>query len=314
MNGNSWSGAIQNVALSSGKSYTVRAWFYVESGDPRLTVRDTDAPVDISYIEFSQSKWCFDELTWQASNQNHRIYLQASGSPAEFYVDSLQLFENKATNPGFEADSDNDGLADDWIKYDDEHRLTFSLSDGVKHSGSYSQKIEAVASENSNYARIEQPVTTIAGRFYEIAVWVYISSLERGYITVGVYDHQGYWADNVAFNQPTSDWIRVSFVVQATGNKLRPAIVFSPSAVGTVYIDDVTVRPIYDVPLICKTEPIDFVISGSLTVNAGGRPIVLGRGQYDRDVTYIALRDSNGRTWYIYPDGSGGLVVTQTKP
>jgi len=42
--------------------------------------------------------------------------------------------------------------------------------------------------------------------------------------------------------------------------------------------------------------------------------ITLGQGSNSTSTTFITLRDSNSTLWYIYPDTSGNLVVTTTKP
>jgi len=42
--------------------------------------------------------------------------------------------------------------------------------------------------------------------------------------------------------------------------------------------------------------------------------ITLGQGSSSTSTTFITLRDSNSALWYLYPDTSGNLVVTTTKP
>ena len=42
--------------------------------------------------------------------------------------------------------------------------------------------------------------------------------------------------------------------------------------------------------------------------------ITLGQGSNSTSTTFITLRDSNSTLWYLYPDTSGNLVVTTTKP
>lgn len=46
-----------------------------------------------------------------------------------------------------------------------------------------------------------------------------------------------------------------------------------------------------------------------------GLVLEIGRGTTDTDITYIALKDSNGDTAYIYPTTGGATAtVSQTKP
>jgi len=290
-----YEGGYQDLSVTSGASYTLRGWGRVASGQLRLRAYDISGGSDIVYLTTTSSDWEQLEMTFEAPSSSLRVYVDSYGSAGEFRGDTLQLVENLVANPGFES-----AIGSEWQVTNG----TLSQSNAQAHSGTYSGAFTGTVYQTINVS--PEPL------YYEVVAWL---RTETGTATgvLAIYN-EGFTNQRGIDFTVGSSWTRVSLVAQHSKSLLTIGISVTSNP-GTVYIDDVTVRPIYDVPLQIIPDQVDQNVGGTLKVYDGGStPVEIGRGSTDADITYIALQDSSGTAWYIYPDGSGGLTVSTTKP
>lgn len=142
---------------------------------------------------FTSVAKCYDELTrldgehenGQGDELRRALYaLQLQSGP--HYVDDGTLIPviNTVLNPSFEADSNSDGLCDNWVELDTVNTTTVRSSKHVR-TGTRSQKV-TVADAATAAAGIEQTITAPVGVAVRVGASIYVE--EGSGVVLQLYD------------------------------------------------------------------------------------------------------------------------------
>ena len=158
------------------------------------------------------------------------------------YVSPLRDSLNTVENPGFERPSENEGF--DW-RVAPVSGATVSEDSAVAHGGRRSLKIAFDAADNLDFHHVWQPVWLGPGR-YRLTAWIRTENLSTDQ---GI----GLRIDGAATEAftGTHDWTQVTTDFTVAGKpaleKLEivrhPSLKFDSKPRGTVWVDDVELRP-----------------------------------------------------------------------
>ncbi len=228
----------QTLALpGSTKSYTLRAWAYRSTaGSAVLTLGSVSLTQSIAAGEWKQL-----EVTSERSGST-TITL---GSGGERW-DAVQLYENKVPNPSFESGTAGSAPTN-WTVIG---ANTFQVDTTNYHAGS--QSVYAASTAGGGCGRTTNTVLSANdGKWYELTAWIKASA---GSIYLGMRKS----SDGSNFVQTeqinATTWTRVSLVFKNTSDSAMYVAVYT-TAGGSGYVDDVSLREIYDVPL--QITPMD---------------------------------------------------------
>jgi hypothetical protein len=120
-----------------------------------------------------------------------------------------------------------------------------------------------------------------------------------------------YIADGTTANAITDNSIYIGYDSRALANNQTNQIVIGYQAIGngsnTTTIGNTSTTDTYLLGKLNLTKNINTTFATGVTAE-------IGRGTTDTDITYLSLRSANGTLYYLYPDDSGALILSTTKP
>jgi len=144
---------------------------------------------------------------------------------------------------------------------------TFELSTEQAHSGSRSLKIVSTGNPDGGQGEaLNKPISVELGARYEETVWIYISVLTSGKVLLDSRDNDAsanQWLD--VFSQSTTttnQWVKLTRIGNAVTTNLLPRFRFD--GVGTVYIDDYSVKKISDATAELELEWMPMYSAGDI--------------------------------------------------
>jgi RHS repeat-associated protein len=232
----------QPFDLVAGRTYTIRAMVYVDSGTARLSVTGTN---DFDATTSNTDVWEVLEVTHRPASglTDAKLQITASGGAAEFYVDAVEIIEdhNLIVTGGMEIDGD-------WA--DAGTPTANARSDVQVDTGVYARHVACDAADEGIASVV---LDLVADRTYAIFARIYPVS---GMVKMGV-------ADTALFDATTngsSAW-ETLFVYAVPGSDLtgKSLQFLSSGGAAEFYVDSVLV---VDATQIQRWQAFDYDANG----------------------------------------------------
>jgi len=248
----------QSISNAESKSYTLRGWVLPNQisyfGAPVIKIGSYPFAT-AGQMQLVAGQWKFVELTYEGTDPDVTLYVVDNEADDYAIWDTLQLFENKVANPGFEKGGTNgdfnggaeidDGVADTFDDWHGSDAELHAVSD--RHSGSVACRVVPTGSLPK---LVCTSYPTLPGnKWYELTFWAKADTevtVDIWFNKSGIVDSY-YKAGSVTVG---TSWSRYSLIFKpswdtSTDHSLR----FYINGSIAVTFDDITLRPIYDVPL-----------------------------------------------------------------